>query len=285
VEETKPKKIMWFHPCEDCQTYREGIKRIKAFHAIEDNNRSEIDSATLAALDIGIEWVTIPGGSYFIGSGPGNFNEKAERGVTVGSFQMSKTETTVGQYRACVSAGICSEPVSVGFCNWGKNGRNDHPINCVLWIQAKTFAEWIGGRLPTEAEWEYAARSGGKNRRFPWGDVAATCEYAVLNDGSEGCGERSTWPVCSKTNGNTDDGLCDMAGSVFEWLGDCWRDEVQTAYHGEESKTLTCPSERRVVRGGSWNFHGEYAQVTRRAYKKFDTAAMYVGFRPVRSIP
>ena len=115
------------------------------------------------------------------------------------------------------------------YCNWNQSGRGDHPINCVSWNQARTFATWLGARLPTEAEWEYAARSGGENREYPWGDEEATCERAVVyeryqnpKDGNRGCGRDSTWAVCSKSAGNTEQGLCDMAGNVWEWVEDDW---------------------------------------------------------------
>jgi|GEM_PF-1078224 len=155
-------------------------------------------------------------------------------------LDFSKTETTVAQYRACVEAGACSKEnhrtkADTSYCNWGHSDRDDHPMNCVNWDGATQFCAWVDGRLPTEDEW-YAEASNGGSRQYPWGDTEVTCDLAIWGDGSrtDGCGRDSTWPVCSKTAGNSVSGLCDMSGNVWEW-------------------TSTQESSGRVLRGGSWN--------------------------------
>jgi iron(II)-dependent oxidoreductase len=142
-----------------------------------------------------------------MGSDDGNGDEKPVHRVTVPTFEMTKTQVTVDQYKACVDAGACTAPDSGGACNWGQSDRGKHPINCVDWQQAQAYAQWAGGRLPTEAEWEYAARSGGRDWKYPWGDEEATCQRAVMDDRGWGCGRDTTWPVCSKPSGNTTQGL------------------------------------------------------------------------------
>ena len=197
--------------------------------------------------------MTIPGGSFMMGSNSGSNDEKPVHRVTVGTFRMSKTEVTVAQYRACVDAGRCTKPNTGTYCNWGKAGRGAHPVNCVDWKQSRTFCGWAGGRLPSEAEWEYAARSGGKSWKYPWGNTAATCSRAVMDHGGNGCGKQRTWPVCSKTAGNTVHGLCDMAGNVWEWVEDCWHANYEGA-PADGSAWLGCdPAQDQVsLRGGSW---------------------------------
>ena len=204
------------------------------------------------------EWVTIPGGSFEMGSESGDDDERPVHTVRVSSFELMKTEVTVGQYRKCVEAGDCAAPEAYDsssgwkkYCNWGQSGREDHPLNCVDWTQAQAFAKWAGGRLPTEAEWEYAARSGGKSWTYPWGpEGAADCTRAVMDDGGKGCGEDRTWPVCSKPAGNSTHGVCDLAGNVWEWVQDTYHD----TYNGapDDGTALEGDASYRVNRGGSW---------------------------------
>lgn len=170
-----------------------------------------------------LTWVNIPGGTFLMGSKGGDADETPVHAVMVPALMMTKSEVTVAQYGECVSAGACTEPsTSNSICNWEESGYEDHPVNCVSGHQAASFCEWAGGRLPSEAEWEYAARSGGQEITYPWGDEEATCDYAVMDDNthSGGCDTGRTWSVCSKTAGNTSQGLCDMVGNVWEWVED-----------------------------------------------------------------
>ncbi|HRV17242.1 MAG TPA: bifunctional serine/threonine-protein kinase/formylglycine-generating enzyme family protein [Myxococcota bacterium] len=234
-----------------------------------------------------LEWVRIPGGSFSMGSNDGDpdDDEQPVHRVTVPTFEMSKTQVTVDQYMACVDAGACTAPDTGDYCNWGPSGRGKHPINCVDWHQAQAYAKWAGGRLPSEAEWEYAARSGGRDWKYPWGNEDATCERAVMWESGtgNGCGRGSTWPVCSKPRGNTTHGLCDMAGNVWEWVQDWYHDSYNGApTDGSAWESPTGSS--RVVRGGSWfNFAGR----VRAAYRgNGDPGIRYVnlGLRLARSV-
>jgi len=164
-----------------------------------------VDSATP------IDWVSIPGGKFTMGttSTEQDFvNAKPVREVAIKTFEMAKTAVTVEQYAECVSKGLCTEPAASALhCNWGKPGRQLHPVNCVDWNQAQAYARFKSARLPTEAEWEYAATSGGRNQKYPWGNDEPTCDKAVMNgNGGYGCGTNSTMPVCSKPKGNTAQG-------------------------------------------------------------------------------
>ena len=102
-------------------------------------------------------------------------------------------------------------------------------MNCITWREARNFARWVGGDLLSEAEWEYTAKSAGKEKLFPWGNQFANCKRAVMSEMSKGCRKNSTWPVCSFTHGNTENGVCDMAGNVWEWTLDDYVSSYQNA--------------------------------------------------------
>ncbi len=226
------------------------------------------------AGDAGIEWVPIPGGSFMMGSDGAESDEKPVHRVSVKPFQMAKTEVTNKQYRACVSAGACSAPGSYA-------GGDDHPVVNVDWEQARKFSEWVGGRLPTEAEWEYAARGAGKDYKYPWGNEDATCDRAVMDDGGNGCGRHSTWPVCSKPDGNTEQGLCDMAGNVWEWTRD-WHHGSYNGAPNDGSAWESPEGSHRVLRGGSWYNDAGYARSALRHYSGPGLRDVGLGFRPSR---
>lgn len=219
---------------------------------------------------LGIEWVKIPGGSFMMGSNEWD-NTKPVHRVTVKSFEMSKTLVTNKQYNACVAAGGCTEAhASDGTCyvyirdvrrvaGENENGwiqgvlpdssKGDYnPVVCVDWEQARRYSEWAGGRLPSEAEYEYAARSAGKDWKYPWGNEEATCERAVMQELGKRCGKNATWPVCSKASGNTVQGLCDMAGNASAWTQDLFHDSYNGAPADGSAWEIPAGSER-VFRG------------------------------------
>jgi len=211
---------------------------------------------TIKALALN-PFIEIPAGTFMMGCAPNDSSydsdEKPYHEVYLDAYYIQKHEVTVAEYRECVNAGTCTEPQSKSdskYCNWGYSDRDNHPINCVTWHQAKAYCEWIGGRLPTEAEWEKAAR-GTDGRIYPWGNAKATCEYAVMDDGSSGCGKDRTWPVCSKPRGNSPYGLCDMSGNVREWVNDWYKSGY---YKSSPRDNPRGPSSggSRVVRGGGW---------------------------------
>jgi len=245
----------------------------QAFFACEDEGAGEID------------WVRLAGGEYQMGSEDGDSNERPVHPVQVAAFELARTEVTVAQYRACVEAGTCTTEglTAHGSCNWGKPGRGCHPVNCLDWDQARAFAAWVDGRLPSEAEWEYAARSGGRDQAYPWGDEAATCERAVMSDGGNGCGEGRTWDVCSKPEGNSEQGLCDLAGNVWEWVEDVY----QSSYDGApaDAKAWVESGGSRVIRGGSWYGGAGGLRAARRSGGDPQLRHDYLGLRPARSSP
>ena len=246
-------------------------KPAKPFSVETGSGRESFNKGYVAADDPSagvptkpVKWVTIKGGKFKMGtdsSGAAFYDAKPVHEVAIKTFDMSETDVTVEQYKECVLKGACTEPGLDKFCNWGVKGRQLHPVNCVTWEQADKYAEFKskqpgfeGARLPSEAEWEYAATSGGRNQEYPWGADEPDCDKAVMYEKlAPGCGENSTWAVCSKTAGNTAQGLCDMAGNVHQWVQDTYHDSYEGApVDGSDFKGAGAI---RVVRGGSFLSH------------------------------
>ena len=274
-------------------TSRRGPKSSAGAKRIATRKKEEKRKAALSSADKGgMEWVRIAGGTFSMGSDDGDSDEKPVHPVTVSSFEMAKSEVTVGQYGACVRAGKCTAPDTGEYCNWGKTGRTNHPVNCVEWSQAVAFSRWVGGRLPTEAEWEYAARSGGRSWRYPWGSSPVPdCRGVVMDDertrgsaGSEtdGCGHDRTWPVCSKSAGHSRQGLCDMLGNVWEWTGDWYGSYDSDASRDPKGAT---GGSHRVLRGCSWSNAAGGCRAANRFRDTPSRRGSYLGFRPSRSVP
>jgi formylglycine-generating enzyme required for sulfatase activity len=221
-----------------------------------------------------IPMIFIKGGSFIMRNGDGHNHEKLENKLTIEDFYMSKTEITTEQYMKCVDANICSKPHwDDGKCYmWDKSGgwvrdvldvkfrEENKPIVCVDWRQARTFAKWVGGHLPSEAQWEYASRSEGKDIKYPWGNTAPMCD--IVNSHYD-CHETTT-PVCSKIEGNTIQGLCDMGGNVWEWM--------------LEYENVI------ISRGGGWGDISSYLQSTLH-YSDFNFNSNLHGFRIADTSP
>jgi formylglycine-generating enzyme required for sulfatase activity len=247
-----------------------------------------------------VEWVKIPGGNFLMGDPDGEMDQKPAHPVKIRSFSLAKAPVTFKQYNACVDAGVCRPPMVNDRCHsWdGKNWRegplpknfqgDDQPVICVDYSDAETFSRWVGGRLPTEAEWEYAARGAGKRWKFPWGGEKPDCSRAVMVEDGMGCGRGTTWPVCSKPAGNTAQGLCDMIGNVWEWLADYYHDSYQGAPNDGRAWDLPAGT-RRMTRGGAWSGGGwpysedrPFVSVYSRGTAGDGSKDAYLGFRPAR---
>ncbi len=172
--------------------------------------------STMISQADGMPMVYVPYGSYLMGSDDGDPDEKPMRSVFVKSFWIDQTEVTQEMYALCDDPG-CEKPTCT------LDGTN-MPVVCVNWKNANAYCQWAGRRLPTEVEWEKAAR-GTDGSLYPWGNDAATCDYAVMDDGGgNGCGLGSSpWQVGSIPAGISPYGAYDMAGNVWEWV-DEWEE-------------------------------------------------------------
>jgi formylglycine-generating enzyme required for sulfatase activity len=215
--------------------------------------------------------VRIPEGELFMGCSPGDGecgdDEKPTHKVWVSEFWMDATEVPVASYGKCVQAGECSAPNTGGSCTWGVVGKEQHPINCVDWNQAKSFCAWAGKRLPTEAEWEKAARGETSGARY--GKLDAIAWYKENSGGA-------TQPVGKKQPNAF--GLYDMLGNVWEWCSD-WCDKGY--YKESPGRDPKGPSsgQYRVLRGGSWSHVSRSERASVRGGNLPDDWNGVVGFR------
>lgn len=185
---------------------------------------------------------------------------------------------TNAQYNKCVQAGACTASAYASDSRF--NGDNQ-PVVGVDWSQAQAYCQWAGRQLPTEAQWEKAAR-GTDGQIYPWGNQPATCEYAVMDDGSSsGCGKGdAAWPVGSKPKGASPYGALDMAGNVWEWVTD-WYDAKYYASAPLRNPLGPSSGQVRVLRGGSWNSVQIHARAASRYLNAPDNRSSLIGFRCV----
>ena len=256
--------------------------------------------------------VAVRGGPFFLGSDDDTPDERPAHAVVISPFCIDATEVTVADYKACSDQGECKRASLAndwpgiasrdrrafdGLCNArDPDGRASHPVNCVDWSMASTYCASRHARLPTEAEWELAAR-GPDGRRFPWGDAApdatranacgAECvawgkknglvETAI---GTTDDGFATTAPVGSFPKGASPFGVLDAVGNVWEWTADWYG-----GYPSADAATARNPigpatGKERVVRGGAWN--GGFVDWMRPSFrwKNPPTAKSYaIGFR------
>ncbi|MCC7264501.1 MAG: SUMF1/EgtB/PvdO family nonheme iron enzyme, partial [Candidatus Latescibacteria bacterium] len=221
--------------------------------------------------------VRVPAGVFIMGSEEGEADEQPAHLVSLEAYYIDQYEVTVGQYRACFEAGACAEPVAASLCNWGGAVGDDHPINCIRWAEAEAYCAWAGLRLPSEAEWEKAAR-GTDGRTYPWGE---DFDRDRANYADNGFMQR-TRPVGSYPEGRSPYGAEDMAGNVYEWVAD-WYEPNYYAASPPSDPPGPASGAQRVLRGGSWWFEPHQMRTFHREpYHPADTD-VDIGFRCARS--
>ena len=200
--------------------------------------------------------------------------------VALNGFWIDRTEVTNFQYRQCVKARACSPPSSLQSHsreNYYNNPEYDnYPVIYVTWHQAQEYAEWVGGRLPTEAEWEYAAR-GPSGNIYPWGNSAPN-DLLANHDNRVG----DTTEVGSYPDGASWCGVLDMAGNAWEWTSTLYRRYPYDFTDGRESFEVG-EDPRRIVRGGSWACFSAHARCAYRFGSAPTTPWSQGGFRVVIS--
>jgi eukaryotic-like serine/threonine-protein kinase len=214
----------------------------------------------------GMTMVYVPAGKFLMGSqeGEGESNEHPQHEVSLDAFWIDRTEVTNAQYRRCLDAGACKRPT---YWDDGEYNGVDGPVVGVTWLDAQAYCTWVGARLPSEAEWEKAAR-GTDGRRYPWGDDAANCDKANYWGQEGGC-VGDPGPVAARPSGASPYGALDMAGNAWEWCQDWYK-----SYPGS-SNPVDDTNVYRVLRGFEWGIHSSYG--FRCAYRSYNSPYGYSG--------
>jgi formylglycine-generating enzyme required for sulfatase activity len=242
-------------------------------------------SSTMISED-GATLVYVPEGEFTMGSDM-NLDEQPIHKVKLDAFWIDQFEVTNEQYAACVSSGGCTPP-----SNTSSNTRSSYygnfefdkfPVIYVSWNDAVAYCEWAGRRLPTEAEWEKAAR-GTDQRTYPWGNDSPNNDLLNFNN-SIG----DTTKVGNYPNGASPYGALDMAGNVWEWVNDWYQND----YYASLGDSVSNPQgplngDSKVLRGSSWSYSYNFIHsAIRQGYNPSVTNARHlnIGFRCARSLP
>jgi len=216
--------------------------------------------------------VAVPAGSFMMGCNAEvddecSDDEKPQHAVNLADFAIDVTEVTQDQYAACYAAGACTAPACPWDCSQGTL-----PATCLDWDQAKSFCAWAGKRLPTEAEWEMAAR-GTDALKFPWGNDDADCTRTNMS----GCGD-ALMPVGSLPDGASPYGALDMAGNVVEMVADYY-DASYYADSPTDNPTGPATGTRLGGRGGGYKSETLWQRASKRDWYDTSDEGSALGFR------
>jgi len=246
---------------------------------------SAVVAAVQVSVTVGQSWRNPADGSLYLYVTDGDFTmgstatdaasprEEPQQVVNVAAFWLQQTETTNAQYARCVAAGVCTAPANE---RWDASAYANHPVTDISWQQANTYAAWVGGRLPTEAEWEKACRAG-DDRAYPWGDRSPTADLSNYNNNVG-----DTTPVGSYPDGASRLGFVDLSGNVWEWVSTLDAAYPYSATDGREDQT---DPGKRVARGGSFYYTQYQIRCAARTGFPPDTINQHIGLRVVIDQP
>jgi formylglycine-generating enzyme required for sulfatase activity len=219
----------------------------------------------------------IPAGSFMMGCNEAqdsacDADELPYHEVTLMAYKIDAHEVTQAQYQACIDGGGCFAPGADANCEWDPSTRADYPVVCVTWERADEYCRWAGKRLPSEAEWEKAAR-GDSGLVYPWGDSAPECAHVNFADCDTG-----SQPVGTHPGGNSPYGVEDMAGNVYEWVNDYYAEDYY-ATSPENDPQGPATGDYRVMRGGAWGYDASYLRTSNRGANQQTVYRFPLGFR------
>lgn len=242
----------------------------------------------IAAVTGDLEWITVPGGKFILGTSVSDPlahpNEKPRREVVISSFQMTTYPITNLDYRKFIETTNYPKPAC-----WDKPefNKDDHPLVEISWDDAKAFARWLGGDLPTEAQWEYAARSCKRIAQgsvYPWGNESPTITRANINSFVS----RSTSAVKAYPDGRNELGFYDLCGNVWEWCRDVWSDKyysvITNGVIDPVNQETNENSDERSLRGACYDSLISQGRCTARFHDSKDSKMPWIGFRVVKPI-
>jgi len=216
--------------------------------------------------------IAIPRGAFQMGSDSEELNEKPVHREELQPFELDENEVSIASYQLCVSAGKCTPPATGAACNWSFPDRRAHPVNCISAEQAAAFCDYAAKRLPTEEEWEYAARGAGSTL-FPWGATEPSrdaCWRRATDAGAAG----TTCPIAEGNEDRSSFGIRNMSGNVQEWTSSPYCPYARSG----------CGASSRVIRGGSWrSTDPQELRAARRLAKEPGYQSDDVGLRCARS--
>ena len=224
----------------------------------------------------------IPAGEFAMGSVRGSAHARLPEGpqrlVYLDAYYMDVHEVRTQDYARFLSATQHAAPKAWSQVDLRRHG--DRPVVGVTWEDASAYCAWVGKRLPTEAEWEKAAR-GTDGRQFPWGNEAPTSARATL--AKKWQGYDTPTPVGSLEAGKSPYGVYDMAGNAMEWVAD-WYDPTYYQHAPEKNPRGPEHGKAGIVRGGGWGFLPKDARTATRIYPPRETRCTNIGFRCARDV-